>query len=44
MQVLRKCGAAPPITWKDVGTAYKNIKAGVKMLRDITDTYFNVGR
>ena len=31
MQVLRKCGAAPPITWKDVGTAYKNIKAGVKM-------------
>ena len=26
---------------KDVGTADKNIEAGVKMLRNITDAYFN---
>jgi membrane-bound lytic murein transglycosylase MltF len=41
MQVIPKYAAAPPINVKDVGTADKNILAGVKMLRHITDTYFN---
>ena len=41
MQVIPKYAAAPPINVKDVGTADKNIEAGVKMLRHITDTYFN---
>src|SRR5262245_39960788 len=41
MQVIPKYAAAPPINVKDVGTADKNIEAGVKMLRNITDTYFN---
>jgi membrane-bound lytic murein transglycosylase MltF len=41
MQVIPKYAAAPPINMKDVSTADKNIEAGVKMLRNITDTYFN---
>jgi membrane-bound lytic murein transglycosylase MltF len=41
MQVIPKYAAAPPINLKDVGTAEKNIEAGAKMLRNITDTYFN---
>jgi membrane-bound lytic murein transglycosylase MltF len=41
MQVIPKYAAAPPINVKEVGTAEKNIEAGVKMLRNITDTYFN---
>jgi membrane-bound lytic murein transglycosylase MltF len=41
MQVIPKYAAAPPINVKDVGTADKNIEAGVKMLRHITDQYFN---
>jgi membrane-bound lytic murein transglycosylase MltF len=40
MQVIPKYAAAPPINMKDVGTADKNIEAGVKMLRNITDAYF----
>jgi membrane-bound lytic murein transglycosylase MltF len=41
MQVIPKYAAAPPINMKDVSTADKNIEAGVKMLRNITDAYFN---
>jgi membrane-bound lytic murein transglycosylase MltF len=41
MQVIPKYAAAPPINVKDVSTADKNIEAGVKMLRNITNTYFN---
>src|SRR5262245_14559049 len=41
MQVIPKYAAAPPINVKDVRTADKNIEAGVKMLRHITDRYFN---
>jgi membrane-bound lytic murein transglycosylase MltF len=41
MQVIPKYAAASPINVKDVRTADKNIQAGVKMLRHITDTYFN---
>jgi membrane-bound lytic murein transglycosylase MltF len=41
MQVIPKYAAAQPINVKDVGTADKNIEAGVKMLRNITDAYFN---
>jgi len=41
MQVIPRYAAAPPINVKDVGMAEKNIEAGVKMLRSITDTYFN---
>jgi len=41
MQVIPKYAAAPPINVKDVTTPEKNIEAGVKMLRNITDTYFN---
>jgi membrane-bound lytic murein transglycosylase MltF len=41
MQVIPKYAAAPPINVKDVGIADKNIEAGVKMLRHITDVYFN---
>jgi membrane-bound lytic murein transglycosylase MltF len=41
MQVIPKYAAAPPINVKDVRTADKNIEAGVKMLRHITDTFFN---
>ncbi len=41
MQVIPKYAAASPINVPDVGTADKNILAGVKMLRNIADTYFN---
>jgi membrane-bound lytic murein transglycosylase MltF len=41
MQVIPKYAAAPPINVKDVSTAEKNIEAGVKMLRNIADAYFN---
>ena len=41
MQVIPKYAAAAPINVKDVATPEKNIEAGVKMLRNITDTYFN---
>jgi membrane-bound lytic murein transglycosylase MltF len=41
MQVIPRYAAAPPIDIRNVGTAEKNIEAGVKMLRNITDTYFN---
>ncbi|HEX8797139.1 MAG TPA: transporter substrate-binding domain-containing protein [Terriglobales bacterium] len=41
MQVIPKYAAAPPINVNDVTTPEKNIEAGVKMLRNITDTYFN---
>jgi membrane-bound lytic murein transglycosylase MltF len=41
MQVIPKYAAAPPINVKDVTTPERNIEAGVKMLRNITDTYFN---
>jgi membrane-bound lytic murein transglycosylase MltF len=41
MQVLPKYAAASPINISNVGTADGNIHAGVKMLRNIADTYFN---
>lgn len=41
MQVIPKYAAAPPISISDVGSAEGNIHAGVKMLRNIEDTYFN---
>ena len=41
MQVIPKYAAAPPINIPNVGTAETNIHAGVKMLRNIDDTYFN---
>jgi membrane-bound lytic murein transglycosylase MltF len=41
MQVIPKYAAAPPINIPNVGTADPNIHAGVKMLRNIEDTYFN---
>ncbi len=41
MQVIPKYAAAPPISIPNVGTADGNIHAGVKMLRNIDDTYFN---
>ena len=41
MQVLPKYAAAPPINIKNVTQADSNIHAGVKMLRNIADTYFN---
>jgi len=41
MQVLPKYAAAPPINIKNVTQADPNIHAGVKMLRNIADTYFN---
>jgi membrane-bound lytic murein transglycosylase MltF len=41
MQVIPKYAAAPPINIPNVGTAEPNIHAGVKMLRNIEDTYFN---
>jgi len=40
MQVIPKYAAAPPINVKDVGTADKNIEAGVKMLNSFKDAYF----
>jgi membrane-bound lytic murein transglycosylase MltF len=41
MQVIPKYAAASPINIPNVGTAENNIHAGVKMLRNIEDTYFN---
>src|SRR5271165_2925896 len=41
MQVIPKYAAANPINVPNVGTADGNIHAGVKMLRNIDDTYFN---
>src|SRR5271167_2759422 len=41
MQVIPKYAAASPINISNVGTADGNIQAGVKMLRNIEDTYFN---
>ncbi len=41
MQVIPKYAAASPINVSNVGTADGNIHAGVKMLRDIDDRYFN---
>ncbi len=41
MQVIPKYAAASPINIPNVGTAEGNIHAGVKMLRNIADTYFN---
>lgn len=41
MQVIPKYAAASPINISNVGTADGNIHAGVKMLRNIGDTYFN---
>jgi membrane-bound lytic murein transglycosylase MltF len=41
MQVIPKYAAASPINISDVGTADGNIHAGVKMLRNIADTYFD---
>ena len=41
MQVLPKYAAAKPINMPNVATADNNIHAGVKMLRNIADTYFN---
>jgi membrane-bound lytic murein transglycosylase MltF len=41
MQVIPKNAAASPISIPNVGTADANIHAGVKMLRNIDDTYFN---
>lgn len=41
MQVIPKYAAASPIDVPDVKTAGNNILAGVKMLRNIEDQYFN---
>ncbi len=41
MQVIPKYAAANPINISNVNTADGNIHAGVKMLRDIDDRYFN---
>ncbi len=41
MQVIPKYAAASPISIPNVGTADSNIHAGVKMLRNIDDKYFN---
>lgn len=41
MQVIPKYAAASPINIPNVTTAETNIHAGVKMLRNIEDTYFN---
>jgi membrane-bound lytic murein transglycosylase MltF len=41
MQVIPKYAAAPPIGISNVETVDGNIHAGVKMLRNIADTYFN---
>src|ERR1700690_1627936 len=40
MQVIPKYAAAAPINVPDVGTAENNIKAGAKMLDNISKTYF----
>ena len=44
MQVLPKYAAASPINIANVESADGNIHAGVKMLRNIADTYFNDGK
>ncbi|MGB8889236.1 MAG: transporter substrate-binding domain-containing protein [Candidatus Korobacteraceae bacterium] len=41
MQVIPKNAAASPISIPNVSTSDGNIHAGVKMLRNIEDTYFN---
>jgi membrane-bound lytic murein transglycosylase MltF len=41
MQVIPKLAAADPIDIPSVSNADGNIQAGCKMLRNITDTYFN---
>ncbi len=41
MQVKPTTAAAPPISIPDVFTAENNIHAGVEVLRDIADKYFN---
>jgi membrane-bound lytic murein transglycosylase MltF len=41
MQVMPRYAAASPINITNVGVADANIHAGVKMLRNIADTYFN---
>ncbi len=41
MQVMPKFAAANPINVKNVHSADQNILAGVRMLRNIADTYFN---
>jgi membrane-bound lytic murein transglycosylase MltF len=41
MQVIPKFAAANPINVPNVGDADGNIHAGVKMMRNIADTYFN---
>jgi membrane-bound lytic murein transglycosylase MltF len=41
LQVIPKNAAASSINIPNVMTADKNIEAGVKMLRDIEDRYFN---
>jgi membrane-bound lytic murein transglycosylase MltF len=41
MQVIPKLAAAAPIDIPNVTNADGNIQAGCKMLRNITDTYFN---
>jgi len=40
MQVIPKYAAASPINISNVGIAQDNIHAGVKMMRNIEDTYF----
>jgi len=41
MQVMPKLAAANPINVSNVNDADGNIRAGVKMMRNIADTYFN---
>jgi membrane-bound lytic murein transglycosylase MltF len=41
MQVIPKLAAANPINIPDVGNSEGNIHAGVKMMRNIADAYFN---
>ncbi|WP_433963623.1 transporter substrate-binding domain-containing protein [Tunturiibacter gelidiferens] len=41
MQVKPSTAAAPPISIPDIMTTENNIHAGVKVLRDISDNYFN---
>jgi membrane-bound lytic murein transglycosylase MltF len=41
MQVIPKYAAAKPISISDVANADGNVHAGVKMLRNIADTYFS---
>lgn len=41
MQVKPQTAAAAPISVPDITTANNNIHAGVKVLRNIADTYFN---